>query len=611
MKEEMEQLVAAGKIQARHVGALTALLEAGFCQHKSWGFGKVKALDGIAGRLLIDFQTKAGHGMDLAFAAETLKAISKDHILARKANDLKGLQQMAALHHLDVVKLVLDSNGGRATVSNIQETLKDVIPSDWKKWWEVARAEMKKDGHFQIPAKKTDPIIYQSEQTELGDRLLSEFRAAKGLKARVAVVSEIIKSFEDFSKREAIPEIIQQLNADITSHAATRESEALEGIFVRDELRQLASLGTVEGELTSRDIWTRTAKVKGIFEELPAAKHRRALESFRDAMPDWAAQIVMMLNEQLQAKLVGECARLLLTEKRGQLLKDTVARLISQHSASSELLLWLGKERTDYFADILGPEVFRAMLTAIERDQFLEKKSNRLRDYVLEDLELLPELIESADIEVVRDLTRSLQLSPSFDDMDKRSLLARIVKAYPAIQDMITGTSDHHGREDKTLQTSWKSIERRKAEYDELCNIKIPANIKDIALARSYGDLRENAEYKFAKEQQKILNRRKHELELQQARARGTDFANISTETVNAGVSVTFTDLATNQSETLHILGAWDGNDERNVISYLSPVGQALLGKAVGAEVSIGEGSHQRRIRIDAIAAADVATLTA
>lgn len=610
MKEEMEQLVAAGKIQARHVGALTALLEAGFCQHKSWGFGKVKALDGIAGRLLIDFQTKAGHGMDLAFAAETLKAISKDHILARKATDLKGLQQMAALHHLDVVKLVLDSNGGRATVSNIQDTLKDVIPSDWKKWWEVARAEMKKDGHFQIPAKKTDPIIYQSEQTELGDRLLGEFRAAKGLKARVAVVSEIIKSFEDFSKREAIPEIIQQLNADITSHAATRESEALEGIFVRDELRQLASLGAVEGELTSRDIWTRTAKVKGLFEDLPATKHRRALESFRDAMPDWAAQIVLMLNEQLQAKLVGECARLLLTEKRGQLLKDTVARLISQHSASSELLLWLGKERTDYFADILGPEVFRAMLTAIERDQFLEKKSNRLRDYVLEDLELLPELIESADIEVVRDLTRSLQLSPSFDDMDKRSLLARIVKAYPAIQDMITGTSDH-GREDKTIQTSWKSIERRKAEYDELCNIKIPANIKDIALARSYGDLRENAEYKFAKEQQKILNRRKHELELQQARARGTDFANVSTETVNAGVSVTFTDLATNQSETLHILGAWDGNDERNVISYLSPVGQALLGKAVGAEVSIGEGSHQRRIRIDAIAAADMAALTA
>jgi transcription elongation GreA/GreB family factor len=484
-----------------------------------------------------------------------------------------------------------------------------VVPTDWKKWWEVARSEMKKDGHFLIPAKKTDPIIYQLEQTELGDRLLAEFRSAKGLKARVVVVHEIIKSFEDFSKREALPEIIQLLNLEITSHAATREAEALEGIFARDELRGLANMAAGEGELNARDIWIRANKVRSIFDDLPAAKHRRALESFRDALPDWAAQIVMMLNEEMPAKLVGECARILLTENRGQLLKDTIARLIGQHSASSELLLWLGKERTDYFADILGPEVFRAMLTAIERDQFHEKKSNRLRDYVMGDLELLPELIQSSEVEVVRDLTRSLQLSPSFDDMDKRSLLARIVKAYPVIQDMISG--DHVREDSKMIQTTWKSIERRKAEYDDLCNNKVPANIKDIALARSYGDLRENAEFKFAKEQQKILNRRKHELELQLSKARGTDFTNVNTETVNPGTSVTFTDLASQQVETLHILGAWDGNDERAVISYLSPVGQALGGKSVGAEVAFGEGAHRRRIRIDSIVLANVAALTA
>ena len=67
------------------------------------------------------------------------------------------------------------------------------------------------------------------------------------------------------------------------------------------------------------------------------------------------------------------------------LLKETLARLINQHTASSELLLWLGRDRTDAFADILGPEVFRAMLTAMERDQFNEKRSNRLRDFILDD----------------------------------------------------------------------------------------------------------------------------------------------------------------------------------------------------------------------------------
>ena len=162
------------------------------------------------------------------------------------------------------------------------------------------------------------------------------------------------------------------------------------------------------------------------------------------------------------------------------------------------------------------------MLTAMERDQFNERRSNRLRDFILDDQELLVELIGSADLEVIKDLTRALQLSPSFDDMDKRSLLARIVKSYPAIQSLISGEQT---KQEATLLVSWDSLERRKNEYRELVEKKIPANSKEIAMARSYGDLSENHEYKAAKEMQKLLMRRKADLESELVRARGTDFA--------------------------------------------------------------------------------------
>ncbi len=210
------------------------------------------------------------------------------------------------------------------------------------------------------------------------------------------------------------------------------------------------------------------------------------------------------------AKLCKEFTSLLIHEGKLEALKETVARLISQHTASSELLLWLAKERNDSYADILGPEVFRAMLTAMERDQFNERRSNRLRDFILDDQELLVELIGSADLEIIKDLTRALQLSPSFDDMDKRSLLARIVKSYPAIQSLISGEAT---KQDAGLIVSWESLSRRRDEYRELVEKKIPANSKEIAIARSYGDLRENHEYKAAKEMQKLLMKRKGELE--------------------------------------------------------------------------------------------------
>jgi transcription elongation GreA/GreB family factor len=540
--------------------------------------------------------------MDLAFAAESLKPISKEHILARKASDLEHLRQMAATNHLELVKLVLSSYGGKATTDQIQQVLvPEVIRDDWKKWWEAAKRELKKDGHFQVPLKKNEPIVYQVKEVSLQDRLLEEFRAAKGLKARVTVASELLKNAHDLrDKQAAAIEVIPALNAEIPSYQRTQPAVALEGIFLRDDIREMSAVTATEGELQPPAIWSQELKLGPLMEQLPAAKHRRALESFKAANPEhWHEALRNNLNS-VSAKLCREFAGLLIHEGKMEQLKESLARLISQHTASSELLLWLAKDRNDSFADILGPEVFRAMLTAMERDQFNEKRSNRLRDFILDDQELLVELIGSADLEVIKDLTRALQLSPSFDDVDKRSLLARIVKSYPAIQSLISGEQT---KQETHLVVSWESLERRKNEYHELVEKKIPANSKEIAIARSYGDLRENHEYKAAKEMQKLLMKQKAELETQLVRARGTDFANPRTDVVGIGTKVQAIDLEANQPEHFTILGAWDSDPEKGVVSYLSPMAQALLNHKVGDQVEFELHGTRHHHRIELIEA--------
>jgi len=601
MKEELEKLVLASKLNRHHVEPLLQMTTMGFCLHRSWGCGKITGVDTVFGRMTIDFPSKPGHTMDLAFAAESLKPIPSDHILARKAAELGALQQMAALHHLDLIKLVLQSYGGKATVDQIQQALvPDVIADDWKKWWEVAKREMKKDGHFQVPTRKSDPILYQAQGVSLQDRLLKEFRAGKGLKARVSVVLEMLKCLADVTDKQAVAtEMINTLNAEIGNYQRTQPALALEAVFARDELRAACGLPPQEGEVTTQAIWAQNLRVGAVLEAMPTAKHKRALQSFKEANPvHWPEAVLASLNS-VSAKVCSECTSQLVAEDHLEALKQLLARVISQHTASSELLLWLAKERSDTFADILGPEVFRAMLTAMERDQFNEKRSNRLRDYILDDQELLVELIESADIEVIKDLTRALQLSPAFDDMDKRSLLARIVKNFPSIQSLISG---EHAKQDVALVVSWASLERRREEYNELVHKRIPANSKDIAIARSYGDLRENHEYKAAKEMHKLLMQRKAELENELSRARGTDFVNPRTEIVSIGTQVTVTDLATQVHESYTILGAWDFDAEHHLISYLSPIGQAMVGKKPGEEAEFELDGTRKRFRIDAIA---------
>src|SRR4029078_8434365 len=104
-----------------------------------------------------------------------------------------------------------------------------------------------------------------------------------------------------------------------------------------------------------------------------------------------------------------------------------------------------------------------------------------------------------------------------------------------------------------------------------------------------------------AKEMQKILMRRKAELEQQLVRARGMDFTNAKTDQVTVGTKVPGTKLINNHHETFTILGAWDGNPEKGLISYLTPVGQALLNRNPGDEVDRDLNGTKRRFRVESI----------
>ena len=614
MREEFEKLAATRKIQPKQIDALVKLTECGYCTHRSWGFGKITTVDTVFSRFLIDFESKPGHSMDLGFGADTLKPIPPEHIFVKKAKDMPGLREMAALRHVELIKLVIQSFEGSATVAQIQEVLvPDVIADDWRKWWEGVRKELKKDGHFRVPTKKSEAIVFNAESVSFQERLLIDFQNARGLKARIAVAQEIARNHEDLAdKARVFQKIADDLNEEIAKQQKKQPALALDGIFVRDDLIQLAGMETPADQVPSASkIWipeneqktnhsAENQRVAKILEQLPASRHKRALRSYKEARPnDWADAILDIINK-VSLRLVGECANLLLDSKQIDPFKEALANLINQQQASSDLLLWLAKSRSEDFLDILGPEVFRAMIAAMEQDQFKEKKTSRLKDYLLSDTKLLPELIETADLEVVKDLTRTLKSTTCFDDMDKRSLLARVVKSYPAIQSLISGDPS---TQEKGLIVSQASLERRREEYDQLVRKKIPANSKEIAIARSYGDLRENHEYKAAKEMQKLLMTRKNELEIGLAKARATDFSDSDPSSVCIGTIVHVTDVDQHTQENFTILGAWDSDPDRGIISYLSPLAQQLIHRKPGDEVILEQhgGKKLQVNRIDKI----------
>ena len=148
-----------------------------------------------------------------------------------------------------------------------------------------------------------------------------------------------------------------------------------------------------------------------------------------------------------------------------------------------------------------------------------------------------------------------------------------------------------------------KKFRSRPHEDEDLVNKRIPGNIKEIAIARSYGDLRENFEYKAAKQMQAVLNRRKMELEKDLDNAQGSDLTGADTSAVNIGTVVKLRHESATEQYT--ILGAWDSDPDKRIVSYMSEIGQALIGQEVGDTVEFRdlESEEERTYEIAEITA--------
>jgi transcription elongation factor GreA len=116
--------------------------------------------------------------------------------------------------------------------------------------------------------------------------------------------------------------------------------------------------------------------------------------------------------------------------------------------------------------------------------------------------------------------------------------------------------------------------------------------------ARAFGDLSENAEYHAAKEEQEKLEGRISRLEFKLNKAKIVDFDDLDTSHANLGTTITIHDLDKDNSYTYMLVGTEESDPKENRISVSSPVGKALMGKAVGDEVSVRVAKGMRRLKI-------------
>ena len=593
MDAELEKLVEASKLTSKAAEKLDTLKPGTFCLHKSWGFGRVAEWNLLLNQIVIDFAGKKGHLMQLQYAAENLTVIPPEHFLARKAGDLAATKKLAKEDPVALVRNILESLEGNATAQQISDWMvPDVFnETEWKKWWESARKQMKASGAFSIPVKKTEPIQIRAQGVSQTDELISAFNNARQPKQQLAALEQIVKSAAQFKEPE------KQLQPVIaaTENVAARNQKlhpelAFEFVLIRDDLLERSpQLKTTHIGLTlAKLIQDEEKRLVSILPKLPAAREKRTLQALPDALGEhWSAR-ALQLMQSVHGRMVAQIPHVFRDAGKQAELQTMLERSIREHSATSEMLVWLSSERKDW-PDLINPELLAAILSALEREQHSAPgRASKLQRLLVDDRQLIADIFADADVGLARDAMRRLQLTPLFEELTKRSLLARLVKVFPDLESMIAGAQPQEKAQ--PLIVSWSSLERRKAEFEELVKKKIPENTKEIQVARSYGDLSENFEYKAAKQMQAVLVRRRSELERDLGKARGTSFENPDTSRVSIGTVVTVRDKSSKKEETYTILGAWDGDPDRHIISYQTAIAQALLGKKAGESATLPNG---------------------
>ena len=602
MHPDLEKLISRGKIEPATAEQLDLLPPATFCQHKSWGAGKIAEWDRLNVKVVVDFEDKPGHEMGMKFAGMSLTPIAEDSFLGKRLSSPEELQNLATDDSVALVKLALSSSGDKLYLDQLEELVKGkIVPeSKYKSWWESTKKKLRDDVQFVVPAKRTDPLELREEDFDPSEGLIQDFNNARDLRAKVKAVEAIIKDIGAFKDiQDKLEALVSEISEIARKGVKIQFVPAVELILIREELQsKLKGYEAPEGQITVAEILAGNEEgLAELFEELSLTRLRQILKSFPEAFgeEEWTDKMLGLVPD-CNLRSIAEMANVLNASEKKKQLISYMENSLQQRTLSSDGLAWICRERKGLAESIFGPSLSLSVMSSLEADQLNEegavRAANRLRDLVADDRELIPDLIEGANINIIRNFSSRLINSASFDELTRKSLVARVIKLHPEVQDLLSGGDK---KEDDVLIVSEESLAKRKEAYDKLVKEEIPQNREDIKIARSYGDLRENFEYKSAKEYQRVLMKRQGDWERDLKLAQPTNFSNSDTSKVSIGTVVNLESTNGAESITYTVLGAWDSDPDKGILAYLSDRGAEILDKAVGDQVKFtsAEGTTQ------------------
>lgn len=516
----------------------------------------------------LDFGSGAPLTVGFRAADKMLELLPPEHMLRMKLEQPEELTRLVDEDPAELLRRVLVSHDKPMTAGEIREALDGIVAEGkWSSWWNGVR--------------KHPQVLHESK----GRGAYSWAETSEDAEANVW------KRFEDSAPREQIDlfrrntDRSDELSARMADRLLaeierTRSSDASLALEISLALKKVGGVDIPDG-LTPSDLLASAADVPNA---LLGIEDRATRESAYQMLPKtgdgWADFADELLRREDDPRSVSVLADLLFDaepERRERLLDEA----LSQPRKVPGAFLWL-IERAREDAEIRNRSPLRLikqLLAALEWKEFKATRASLVKE--LDSGGTVARLLQHLDSEQAPKVIDALKRAP-IEDYQRTPLINTLQLKFDELAP----------ERESPLYALAASIQAKRQEMKELKEVEIPQNRTAIQEARELGDLRENFEYKAARQRHEYLASRLAALDHDLSRARPIDLSTLDTSEIRVGCRISLRSDDGSERE-LTILGPWESDPDAGILSHESELAQKLIGKKPGEVVELPEGEYR------------------
>ncbi len=559
--------------------------------HRSWGVGIIRSVEGD--EISINFGKKYGiRQMSLKMAVDALQPLSNDHIWVLKATKSKeALAKKVKDDKAWTLKTIIKSFGNNCDFKRIKAELVPGIleAGQWTSWSTSARKILETDATFGVNPNDITMYTVRERAISQEEKLSNEFKAQKQFFSRIDILMKFTQDAD--TESDLFADMFSYFTGYLRAFSNVNEQILASYLVVR---RITAAHPHLDPgiQYTFAQLFAEIDNPNAMYLALKDTKNTFLRKDFltciKTLLSDWADVFIRLFPTVLQGDMITS----LIAGGHIDKVKLLVVNCFENYRDFREAVIFFFKEcqEEEWFTDV-NISYEKQIITLIHiidltyreianhRETTENRKINRQIQVLLFKNDTLLTYLMKSDVDTI---TRLYTLIDDVKDLDpaiKMNMRNKILEKNPGFK--------FFGTEEKTVITKGlivtsKMYESKKQQLEHITSVEIPANSKEIGEALALGDLRENAEYKAAKERQGQLNVMATRLQDEIERAQIFDPTTITTIRISFGTTVILKNNATGEKEEYTILGPWESDPDNKIISYMSPFGNAISNGKVG-----------------------------